>query len=186
MEYLILALIVGVVIWYFFNSKKQKPRETITQVELPIKVTVSTSSGSSYTPEKLDSGSITETSGSGFILNPKSPLPLTVSNLTKAQALTLKGYLDEEVNWTRRDWETTFFIAQSNAKCKEIDDYIEKYRSLYLSTINNLKSKSTDWNSASEKDKEDLLVEFKINALESLPVKPSDIERLNILFDDAP
>ncbi len=184
MEYLILALIAAG-IWYYFKAKKPEHHDGSPKIELPIKITVSSSPDSSFSPDKVDSGAITETID-GFILNPKSPCPLTITDLTRAEAVALKGYLDEEVNWGRKIREIAYILAQSNGKCKEVDEYVEKYRPQYLASIERLKAESPEWNVAPEKDKEDLLSEFRQEALNVLPVKPSNPEVLDALFEDAP
>lgn len=185
MEYVILAMII-VVIWYYLKSKKSPRESKQADIELPVKITVSTSSGDSFTPEKVDTGKITETSDNGYILNPKSPFPLTVFGLSREDADILKSYLDEEANWGRKLGEITFLIAQANVRCKEIDDYISKYRPLYIDEIEGLKAISSEWKIASEKDKVDLLLEFKQKALAVLPSKPSNEEVVSTILEDKP
>lgn len=183
-EYLILILI-GVAVLFYFKAKRSPSRDTRDQTELPIKITVSSSGGGSLDGEKVDSGDIVETE-SGYVLNPKSPLPLSVNGLTRTDAFALKGYLDAEVNWGRKLWEIAYLFAQSNATCKEVEEYIRTYRPAYTETIERLKAESKDWNVSSEKDKEDMLSEYKQKAIEGLPVKPSQPEVLDILFDNPP
>jgi hypothetical protein len=190
MEFLILILILILIaggIWYYLRSKGSASVAKPTEVELPIKITVTTSSGGSTAPEKVNTGAITETSDGGFILNPKSPFPLTITGLARSEANTLKSYLDEESNWDRKLLEIIFLVAKYNVHCREIDEYVAKYRSQYLGTIERLKTQSSEWNSASEKDKKDLLAEFKQQAIEELPEKPgSNQEILSILFEHEP
>ncbi len=75
-------------------------------------------------------------------------------------------------------------VARHNVKCQEIDDYIQKYRPIYLEKIEAQKKASTEWAAASELDKEDLLDEFKENAILELEVRPDcDIEALFSVTD---
>jgi hypothetical protein len=169
----VLITIVVVVLYYvvktlFLQSTQNPVRST---VDVPIKITVTTSTDSSPSSrEKIDCGDIQETSD-GFILNPKSPLPLTITSLNRNQALDLKNHLDNEFNWERRQSAITYLIAQYNAHCKEIDDYIDKYHSIYVDVIEGLKSQSTEWELASDKDRADMLEEFRQQAIEVLPSK---------------
>ena len=183
MEYIILIL-VGVAIWYYFKTKKSPPQMKPNSIAIPINVTIS-SSGSSLAAEKIHSGDIIETEN-GYVLNPMSPLPITVKGLMQKDATALKGFLDEESNWGRKLSEIAYLLAQSNAICKEVEDYLKKYRPQYEQTIERLKAASPEWNVASEKDKEDMLSEYKQKALDALPVKPSDSNMLEILFDNLP
>ncbi|NVN97546.1 hypothetical protein HXX01_04975 [Candidatus Nomurabacteria bacterium] len=83
-------------------------------------------------------------------------------------------------------------VAQYNVKCQEVDDYIDKYKPIYLKNIEAQKRKSDEWATASDPDKEDLLEEFKENAILELEVRPDcDIEILfsrgdiDLTVDDA-
>jgi hypothetical protein len=181
--YLILILIVGVIVYYF---KRNFPRTNSAQdVELPIKVTISTSVASPLNREKIDSGDVVSVEN-GHVLNPKSPLPLTINGLSITDARKLKGYLDEEINWGRKLDEITYLLAQTNATCKEVEEYIAKFKPQYKQAIERLKDASPEWKVASEKDKEDILMEFQQKALDSLTVRPSDPDVFEALFDDLP
>jgi hypothetical protein len=183
-EYIILILI-GCAIWYYLKTKKSPVRNPPTEIEIPIKVTISSSDGSTFASQKINSGDIVENEN-GFVLNPRSALPLTVHGLSRSDAIMLKDYLDEEANWGRRLSEIAFLLAQSNATCKEVADYIEKYQPQYKKTIESLKVTSPEWIAASEKDKEDMLSEYKQKALDTLPVKPAESNVLDTLFDNLP
>ncbi|MGZ8915749.1 MAG: hypothetical protein ACXW1Z_21915 [Methylobacter sp.] len=184
MKYLLLILIVGAILFYLMK-KKSPPRDSSKEVDIPITVTISTSESGTPSAEKIYSGDLVE-SENGYLLNPKSPFPLTVRGLSSTDAHRLKGYLDEEANWGRRLSEITYLLAQSNATCMEIEDYVKKYRPQYEKTISDLKSASAEWNSASERDQEDMVSEFQQRSLDGLPVQPSNRDILEPLFEDQP
>lgn len=184
MEYLLLIFIGGAVLLYFMK-KKSAPRESSKEVNIPINVTISTSGSGTLPAEKIHSGDLVE-NGNGYLLNPKSPFPLRVRGLSSTDARRLKVYLDEEANWGRRLSEITYLLAQSNATCTEIEDYVKKYRPQYEKTISDLKNASAEWNAASERDREDMISEFQQRALEGLPVQPSNRDILEPLFEDQP
>ena len=63
-------------------------------------------------------------------------------------------------------------VARYNVSCKEVDDYIREYRPEYLKYIEEQKQSSPDWATCSEKDRDDMLEEFKQKAILSLDIKP--------------
>ena len=172
MEFVIIAIVVVAVLWYFVRNLLSPPKQNLNStIDIPVTITVTTSSGNSVPDrERINCGNIQETSH-GIILNPKSPLPLTINGLNRNQAVELKNYLDNEFDWERRQSAITYLIAQYNAHCKEIDDYIAKYRPIYRETIERQKSESDEWKTASDRDKADMLEEFRQKAIEALPSK---------------
>ncbi len=184
MEYILLILIGGAVLFYFMK-KKSPQQDSSKEMNIPINVTISTSGATTLPAEKIHSGDLIENEN-GYILNQKSPFPLTIIGLSATDAARLKSYLDEEANWGRRLSEITHLLAQSNATCKEIDDYVKKYRPQYEKTITDLKNASAEWKAASEKDREDMLSEFQQRSIDGLPVQPSNREILEPLFEDQP
>lgn len=75
-------------------------------------------------------------------------------------------------------------IARSNLHCKEIDEYIRKFKPQYLNKIEELKRSSTEWTSASERDREDLLANFRQQSIELIDIRPyCDLE---VLFECEP
>jgi hypothetical protein len=184
--FVIIAIVVAVLYYVVKNLFLQSSQNPVSPtVDAPIKITVTTSTdGSPIEREKIDCGDIQETSD-GFVLNPKSPLPLTITRLNRNQALELKNYLDNEFNWERRQSAITYLVAQYNAHCKEIDDYIDKYRPIYVEAIERLKKQSTEWKLASDKDQADMLEEFRQKAVVVLPSKiPHSV--FHTLLEDTP
>jgi hypothetical protein len=181
MELLILILIVGGAIWFFTRSKKHSAPPPQNHIEVPIKVTIS-SGGFSTGSRKIDTGEIVNTE-KGYILNPKSPLPLTIQGVDHSTAITLKSYLDEEANWGRKLWDIAHLFAETNATCKEIEEYIAKHRKPYFSALERLKAESNEWDNASDKDKEDMIAEFHQKALELFSITPNQNDTLDILLN---
>lgn len=188
MELLVVLIIAGALFFYFSSKSKSKTKQAIQRsVEVPLRVTVTTSNDSSrFDPPKIDSGNLEVKSANEFVLNPKSPLPLTMNVPSREIALQLKSYLDEEANWGRRMSDITYLVAQHNIACKEIDALVADMKPQYFKAIENMKMASGEWATASELDREDLLAEFEEEALEKLAYAPSRKDLIPVLLDDIP
>lgn len=172
---IVLVIIVLVVIWVSKNYSGQK-----TKMSEP-KITVSISSSPSSSFDNPDTGPVTATHDGGWILNPKGTLPLTIYGIDQQTVEELKGLLDKGYTQGTYAHARTIvpIIARSNLRCKEIDDYVKKFKPQYLGKIEDLKKSSAEWTSASINDREDLLIEFRQQAIESLEIQPyCDIETL--------
>jgi hypothetical protein len=121
-----------------------------------------------------DTGSISVTHDSGWLLNPKSTFPLTVYGINRSTAEELKRLLDGGFSLGNDAHAKTILpiIIRSNLRWKEIDEYIRKFKPQYLGKIEELKRSSKKWTSVLEKDREDLLTRFRQQALESIDVRP--------------
>lgn len=120
------------------------------------------------------------------MLNPKSPLPLTIRGVDRAGAQAIKERLDGNLSLGIRDNAEGLLpiVSRSNLQCKELDDYVAKFKPQYEATIETLKRTSSEWSSASEKDREDLLSGFRQEAIAALDVRPyCDLE---VLFNAVP
>ncbi|MEJ8816436.1 hypothetical protein [Lacibacter sp. H407] len=153
--------------------------------ELPfeIKITTSFGSNSSYVQEKFKP--ITKDNQGNWILNPEAPFILTLLNADKKIADQIRNLLDdEEIRDYRKDDKLVAIFAEHNLKIKEIEDYKTKYKAKYFQKIDNLKAASTEWGSLGEKDKDDLLFEFRQAAIAEIFERANcDIE---ILFENEP
>lgn len=130
-------------------------------------------------------GKLTRVSDKEWILNPDATFPLTIRGADETTASTIKTILEQTATSSIYEIQQVMLpvIAQHNIRCKEIDQYINKYKPCYLQSIEEMKSGSPEWNEASELDRQDLLEEFKLRALESLQVRPyCDIE---VLFEES-
>ncbi len=131
-------------------------------------------------------GKVTPTEDGGWILNPKSTFPLTIYGVDRDVVEELKQRLDKEEyeSWHAKVKSIMPILLRSNLRCKEIEDYIKEFKPRYIKKIEELKKSSPEWQEASEKDREDLLAEFRIKALESIEVRPHC--NLTILFEYEP
>lgn len=171
----------------FLKTKNEEKRilgpMTNKKVSDP-KITVSISTSSSQI-ENPDTGSITST-GDSYVLNPKSTFPLTISGVDQTTAEKLKKLLEDGYNIGAYAHARTLMpvITRSNLRCKEINDYIKTFKPQYLSKIEDLKQSSQEWTLASEKDREDLLVSFRQQAIEGIDIRPCC--NLEVLFECEP
>jgi hypothetical protein len=144
-------------------------------------ITFSIQTSGSGAGDVPDTGPIVQTSDGGWILNPRSPFPLTLYGIDTQAARTIKERLDEA--FSRGHYLAAQaiipIVARSNLRCQEIDDYVAKFKPIYVRKIEELKRTSTEWGAASEKDREDLLTSFRQQATEALDVRPyCDLETL--------
>jgi len=120
----------------------------------------------------VNTGSVLQLSENSFSINPKSPLPLTLQNVTEARARRIKNLLDGEAKFKNNLLNITFLLLKYNIKCPELEDFISKARTKVFSYVDELKKKSSEWEESSEKDKADLIEEFQSEAFEQLATKP--------------
>ncbi len=145
-------------------------------------------------PSVFDTGPIVQTTENAWILNPKSSFPLNIHGVDQSTAIELKHLLDAEypVSSPANAESIIQKLITTNLRCKEIDEYIAQYKPIYIAELERLKRSSPEWETASEKDKKDMLVEFREKALSILEVFPycgSEIlfecEPSDLSFDDA-
>jgi len=116
---------------------------------------------------------IVVTNNGGFILNPKSTFPITIYNINNQIANELRHLLEKEhINPYEKENALVSIIIRTNLHCKEIDEYVNKFKPQYLKKIEDLKNSTIDWETMPEKDKEDLLISFRKKAIESLDIRP--------------
>lgn len=115
-------------------------------------------------------GSIRRTGSGSWLLNPSSSFPLTVSGGTEIQATEIERILDEAFSRGgsrpgARLGECMYFAG---LRCNEVDQYLQEFRPTYQAEIQKLIEGSKEWESSSEKDREDLLVTFRRESLQRL------------------
>lgn len=117
---------------------------------------------------------------SGWIINPNASLELTVLCENISIAEEVRQVLDDEsIYFGEKRSKLIRLFAEYNIKIKEIEDYKSKYQKIYFDNLNKLKQTSEEWKLSGEKDKEDLLIEFRKLSLEKLPFHPGcDLETL--------
>lgn len=189
MEILVLlAIVVLVIIWAAtrgMSARREAGTVKTRPSEPKITVPIQTTPSSSF--DNPDTGPVTATSDGGWVLNPKSTFPLTVYGIDRATAEDLKRLLDQGYSLGTYDHARALvpLIARSNLRCKEVDEYIRRFKPQYLKTLEELKRSSGEWASASEPDREDLLSTFRQQAIDSLEVRPAVCD-LETLFESEP
>jgi hypothetical protein len=110
----------------------------------------------------------------GWVLNPNCAFHLTIEGTDRAAALRVKELLNSTYAGRNREAidVLTGVIARSNLRCVEVEAYLREWRPHYLNRIEELKATSKEWPAAGEMDREDLLVQFKEEALDVLKVRP--------------
>ena len=158
--------------------------------EPPISVRMTTSFNAA---RSIDTGELTSTPDGAWILNPRCGFRLTIE-AEKDVAVQVKTLLDSRLHENLYDGEEKLapIIACSKLRCREIDKYVRTWRPRYLKRIEELKVASKEWGTAGEMDREDLLAQFKGQALDAIEVRPRcdldvllDSELTNATIDDA-
>ena len=177
MEWIVIILLV-VGVWYWVKGKAKPapvPRQAavpdVVAPEIRVTFTATTSRSSARTTdEPMDVGDITSAGEGAWVLNPKSPLPLTVLGTDRGTAGRLKELLGTAEYWSQKVPEVALLIAQHNLRFKELDAFVAQHKRRFDADVQQRIASSTEWASASEKDKEDLLAEFEEAAEEALGI----------------
>jgi len=197
MELLGLLLVVAIVWWVLsvllsgFRKGLQSTDPQPSSPEIEVTLTTHTSSGRSASLSggrdhgKLNTGDLREVAG-GFVLNPRSPLPLSMLGISRKDAESLKQDLD----WLWVDYrvrqEVAFLVAQKNLRCAEIDAFVARQKKTVDEEVGKMLAASTEWAAASEKDRRDLFVGFQESAINTLQEKPPLSRGFRLLLDGPP
>jgi len=126
----------------------------------------------------------------GIIINPKGSFPLTLYNSPKNILQKVIKIIKDNENWNKTNKLLPLF-AEHNVKCKEVEEYIIKYRPIYIKMLEELKEKSEEYQNASEMDKLDIEIEFKEQVINELPERADcsletlfDYYQINSTIDD--
>ncbi len=104
-----------------------------------------------------------------FILNPGAPFELTLLNADETLGNQIRKILsDENVYDNKKGHQIVALFAEFNLKVKEVEAYKKKYGKVYFDKLEELKNNSTEWKSAGEKDKEDMLEDFRQIAIKGI------------------
>lgn len=178
MELLIIVIIVAAV-WWWLKTKKSKTGASSAAPPAPqvpeIKLTITASPGSSRTTSDdssapVDVGALTSAGAHAWVLNPASPLPLTLLGADRALAEKVRAVLGRRQYWSEKVPELALLIAQHNLRFKEVDEFVAQYRPKFEALVSQAIASSAEWASASEMDREDLRAEFEEAALDKLGV----------------
>ncbi|MGZ8340265.1 MAG: hypothetical protein ACXWU9_11850 [Telluria sp.] len=118
----------------------------------------------------MDVGELSSAGEGAWVLNPKSPLPLTVLGTDQATAARLKDLLGHAEYWSQKVPEVALLIAQHNLRFQELDTFVAQHKRRFDADVQQRITSSAEWASASEKDREDLRNEFETDAEESLGI----------------
>ena len=127
-----------------------------------------------------------------FVLNPGGNFELTLINADSDLGNQVKSILDDENIWDNKKIESlTGLFAQYNLRVKEVESYKRKFGKLYHNKIEDLKNASQEWKDSMEKDREDLLEDFREEALSGIYERANcdlytlfEKEPVDITFDD--
>lgn len=174
MEWLVIV-VLAVLAYYWFKGKTAKKAQPMQRAAQPVVVpevkvtfTTSLSRTNRETEPPRDVGELTGQGDGVWVLNPKSPLPLTVVGADRRIAEQLKALLGTAEYWSQKIPDIALVIAQHNLRFREVDAFVKLHRGRFDAEVARLTSASTEWSSASEKDRVDLRTEFEEKALESL------------------
>ncbi len=153
-----------------------------TNLSKVIDVKISSYTSNDYQEEELKP--IVQDNEGYWILNPETPFILTVKTKDKELAQSIRNIVDFNNNDYNKDEKLVAIFVEHNIVIKEIEEYKNKYKKGYLNKIEELKKSSTDWPSLGEKDREDIMVDFRKIAINEI-FERADCN-LEVLFENEP
>ena len=112
-------------------------------------------------------------SGGGWVINPYTTFPLTLYGADRSAIDEIKQHLDGKAadNGVYAVTELVApVLARSYLRCREVDEYIARFKPQYVKRLNELIQASPEWPSASPEDREGLLDSFSAQSLHSLEI----------------
>lgn len=181
---IILMLMAIILLFFIINRNKKSKISKQSQIPINIEITSSIGRSTNFESEEKFKPILTDTTG-GWILNPGAAFRLTLLNANKETALQVRKLLDDDEiqSYKKTDLFSALF-AEKNICIKEIEDYKKKYQKIYFDKIDQLKNQSSDWESAGDKDREDLMIDFRQEAIKSLYERANC--NLEVLFEYDP
>jgi curved DNA-binding protein CbpA len=153
---------------------------TVTQSAVAPIVQIQITNSSNQNEEKYPP--IRQDNNGCWILNPGAPFELTLIGGDQKVAQEIRYLLDnDEIRYHRQSDKLITLFATYNLKIKEIEEYKDKYRQIYLTKIEELVKNSNEWEILGKKDKEDLLTDFRYEAAQTI-YERADCN-LEILFE---
>lgn len=177
MEWIFIIVIVTV-IWFLIkksssDSERERAQSRQQNEEPSVTVTVTSSRRGgkvSDDADEIDVGELTSVGDRVWVLNPAAPLPLTLLNADLAVAKEVRKLLGTREYWSNKVPDLALLIAQHNLRVKEVDVFVAAHKKGFTAEVDRQIAESTEWPSASEKDRRDLRAEFQRKALDSLGV----------------
>jgi TM2 domain-containing membrane protein YozV len=108
----------------------------------------------------------------GWVMNPNVVYKIEISNVSKDVANKLSDLLYQSTfnGFYSNTHLVSAAIAENNITIKQVEEYVDKYKPMYESSIEHLKQNSEEWKTASDMDKNDLLVEFQEQVVDSFDI----------------
>lgn len=179
-------LLVFLVIIFIAKSSKKKTSVPKTENLIDVKVTMGNSGNSTASYERGPKfRPVKQDTNGDWRLNPAASFKLTLQNANEEIAKEVRSILDDEKHGGYRKIEkVTALFAQYNLKVKEIESYKKQYGKQYFELIEEQKANSEEWKVSGEKDREDIMVDFREVAIKSL-YERADCD-LQVLFEFEP
>ena len=175
---IVLLIVIFFLLGISMAKKKKENKEPKVAPTYTSKINISDSA--EYIEDETYNEPIKQVTN-GWIINPKCPFELTVMDCDFETASTIRKLCNES-DWKAKH-ELLALFATKNIRIKEIDAYKKKYASLYFKRIEELKATSKEYLNAEQKDKSDMLEEFKITAQDCIYELP-DYDVYNLFIED--
>lgn len=180
MSTVVIIILIGVVVWMFWPRKRTPDKSSSEQPASSIEISVSRS-GSPGRQGTEDIGALTAAGEGAWTLNPNSPLPVTVTGASRELASELRELLNTATSWSYKLPEIAYLIARHNVRFKEVDEFVAQNKARFSAEVQRLMKESSEWAGASDKDKLDLLGEFREKAIASLGVQTGNADLTTLL-----
>ncbi len=128
-----------------------------------------------------------------FVINKGSTFELTLLGADNSLGKQIQNILLDDNIWDdKKKQKIVALFAEYNLKVKEVEAYKKKYGKIYFDKLESLKNTSTEWQTAGELDKQDLLDDFREIAIKEIYEKAHcdlvslfENEPADITVDDA-
>lgn len=175
-----LIVIAAVVIWFLRKNKTSDATPAASSPNLTI--TVSSRSGSRDQETKVG---FREISDGGFQIGSNLPYSLTLYGLDRDDVAKLVAAMEQGQEYEISEW-CNYLVAQKNVHCKELDDWLVDARPRIKKVVEQRIQASSEWATATDLDKEDLLAEFQHDAVNELPLRPGFSDMVSTLLFEEP
>jgi hypothetical protein len=178
--WLIVAAVI--VFWLLKKSKASEGRSSASVSAPSAKISVSSRNGSSEQQTKVG---YQATSDGGFQIGGNLPFPLTLYGLDRDDAAKLVSAMELGQEYEIGEW-FGHLVAEKNVRCKELDDWLADAKPAIAKLVAQRAQASTEWASATDLDKQDILAEFQGSAVDQLPVRPGFVDSATTLLFEEP
>lgn len=176
-----LIVIAAVVLWLLKKNKSSGAAAVVPDTPA-FTISVSSSIGPRNQETKIG---FQPTADGGFQIGMNTPLPLTLYGLDREDATKLVSAMEQGREYEIGEWYN-HLVAQKNVRCKELDEWLADTKPRIRKLVDQRIEASTEWATATELDKEDMLAEFRHDAVNELPVRPAQDESASTLLFEEP